>query len=690
MISKGVIGSVKERVMTTSARLLTSRLAWILKTIPVKNAPTDTIGARSHFTATTPANKNPFLPVALVDLFPKLPPSDDVPAWDKQSLVSGGVAGGEAFLFVLVDGPSDTVTNVNKRDGSHLEFVTGGVHHGQARQTAHFICMDDSDTSNCHDMHENGIDGTILRMPEGKGFAKYAVAHSVTISNYTVPLNRLSKRAPLGARVFELEFSYDFSKVKRDSSKESELWQEWKRIITEFRTDDFVGNTKPYLSNDDFNVGIYGSTGDVHGCSNAGFMKVNLKGSMTDRLRFGSSMVETISPELSLKEAYTFFDTSIRMEGTLDVDAKGTLNINNQPSLVENLLADPITNFQASHPGSISFSPEFNAEVAMVGQGEIDAKFTMKFESMSDGSLKTNAPPHLGDFSGSAMLESTVKDPVDGKDTVFGVNINLESSLNIEIHDYSSTGVQAEAQFKSRIPRSIRVVGDTGSGKPGIIESPQQASVGVEADDKIKIGWSDHKDHSVRELPKQKVLFTGGERPAERKAPAVGKDSRRMLFADPDEKYMTCEDEELETPVKCSFRFSLWDSNIELPDPPYKKRSHEDHVHYNSLVVRKGGPNTGGQGHYIVEKNPTHHQGGGNQFPFITPTYPNGNQGKALNDERGFSDAYSLQNPSVCDDPTITKHSTYLINYDTLNSEHPIDRSVISNFFLSSLCKKEH
>ncbi|KAJ5109929.1 hypothetical protein N7532_002574 [Penicillium argentinense] len=681
-------------------------------------------GRKKPLCCNTPANTNPFLPVALVDLFPKLPPSDDVPAWDKQSLASGDVAGGEAFLFVLVDGPSDTVTNVNKRDGSHLEFVTGGVHHGQARQTAHFVCMDDSDTSNCHDMHENGLDGTILRMPEGKGFAKYAVAHSVTISNYTVPHNRLSKRAPLGARVFELEYSYDFSKVKRDSSKEvylrvdygdrqqywtdvveakhhkrghthrrfwSELWQEWKRIITEFRKDDFVGNTKPYLSNDDFNVGIYGSTGDVHGCSDAGFMKVDLKGSMTDGLRFGSSMVGTISPELSLKEAYTFFDSSMRMEGTLDVDAKGTLNINNHPSLVKDLLADPITKFEASHPGIISFSPEFNAEVAMVGQGEIDAKFTVKFESMSDGSLKSNAPPHLGDFGGSAMLQSTVKDPVDGKvwvgdnsqDTVFGVNINLESSLNIKIHDYSSTGVQAEAQFKSRIPRTIRVVGDTGSGKPGIIESPQQASVGVEADNKIKIGWTDHKDHPVGELPKQKVLFTGGERPAERKAPAAGKDSNRILFADPDEKYMTCEDEELETPVQCSFRFSFWDSNIRQPDPPYKKRSDEDHDHYNSLVARKGGPNTGGQGHYIVQENPTSNGQQINQFRFITPTYPNGNQGRALDDERGYSDAYSLQNPSVCDDPTITKHGTYLINYDNLDSEHPIDRSVIPNYFLS-------
>lgn len=55
-------------------------------------------------------------------------------------------------------------------------------------------------------------------MPDGLGFAKYAVAHSVTVSNYTVPHDRLSKRAPAGARVYELAYSYNFAKTKRDTS----------------------------------------------------------------------------------------------------------------------------------------------------------------------------------------------------------------------------------------------------------------------------------------------------------------------------------------------------------------------------------------------------------------------------------------------------------------------------------------
>lgn len=37
-----------------------------------------------------------------------------------------------AFFFVVIDGPPGTVANVNKRDGSHIEFITKGSHHGQA------------------------------------------------------------------------------------------------------------------------------------------------------------------------------------------------------------------------------------------------------------------------------------------------------------------------------------------------------------------------------------------------------------------------------------------------------------------------------------------------------------------------------------------------------------------------------
>lgn len=88
---------------------------------------------------------------------------------------------------MLIDGPSNAVTNVNKRDGSHLEFVTSGTHYGQALQTAHFVCIDDSEDSNCDDINLYGLRGKILRMPDGLSFAKYAVAHSVSVSNYTVP-----------------------------------------------------------------------------------------------------------------------------------------------------------------------------------------------------------------------------------------------------------------------------------------------------------------------------------------------------------------------------------------------------------------------------------------------------------------------------------------------------------------------
>ncbi|GAB1217038.1 hypothetical protein ATERTT37_006259 [Aspergillus terreus] len=659
----------------------------------------------------TPSNMNPFLPASLQDLFPTLPPTEDVPVWDKQSLATGDVAGGKAFFFVLVDGPPDAVTNVNQRDGSHLEFVTGGVHHGQAAQTAHFVCMDHSENSNCDDLYFGGLEGKILRMPDNFGFAKYAVAHAVTASNYTVPHHRLTKRAPLGARVFELTYSYNFSKVKRDSKEIylrvdygdrqeywdevveaphqkrdlhprfwSKSWRVWKEMLNKFRSKTYESNTKPYLSIPEFDVPIYQAGGEIHGCKDSGWLNIGLKGYMVSGLRFGYTMVGTISPELRLEEAYGFFDSSPLMKATLSFDGKGILDIDSHRSLQLDLLSSPITDFEASHPGIISFSPQLNAGISMVGQGEIDAKFDVRFENSVADTLTTNAPPSIGEFKGDAMPRTFIRDPVSGKlwvgehasDTVFGLNVNLETSMDIAIHDYASTSIQAQVRFSSRVPRTIRVVSDTGSGKPGIVEVPQQASSDVVQEETIQVGWDDGKTHPVGIIPEQQVLFTGGERPPERSAPPVGQDGA-VLFADSEEKYMTCSDIDFDGNLTCTYDFGQFDPDLVAPDSPYKR---------DLDLLPRAGPNSGNRNHYTVSQNPPPAGGNAPSFQFTTPTYPNGDNGRALNEERDDVDAYSLANPGQCDDPSIVRTGIRGVNYDEVDTEHPIDRSVIPNHFL--------
>ncbi len=169
----------------------------------------------------SPKNLNPFLPVSLDKLFPTLPPSDDLPQFDLQQIASGpSVVGGsdpQAFGLVVIDGPEGTVSSLSRRDGSHLEFLSCDQNRGTGPGSAQFVCMDTSDTSNCDDMHKDGLPGTILRMPEDCGFATYSVADSVTRSlDQNLP-GHLRKRASPGAVIYNLTYTYNFKLAKRDS-----------------------------------------------------------------------------------------------------------------------------------------------------------------------------------------------------------------------------------------------------------------------------------------------------------------------------------------------------------------------------------------------------------------------------------------------------------------------------------------
>ena len=178
-------------------------------------------GRQKPFCCNTPKDRNPFLPVSLDKLFPTLPPETDIPVFDLQQIQSGvSLVGGsnpQVFGLVVIDGPENAVSNVNKRDGSHIEFTSCDRNVTEEGGVAQFVCMQDGEGSNCDDMHKGGLEGTILRMPDECGFATYAVAHSAVASaNQTLP-GHLSKRAPRNAVVYDLKYSYDFKLAKRDS-----------------------------------------------------------------------------------------------------------------------------------------------------------------------------------------------------------------------------------------------------------------------------------------------------------------------------------------------------------------------------------------------------------------------------------------------------------------------------------------
>ena len=132
----------------------------------------------------------------------------------------------------------------------------------------------------------------------------------------------------------------------------------------------------------------------------------------------------TIQP-FALEESYGYFDSDLYMSTQLEFDGKGVLNINNGPGLA-------------------SFSLELNAEVSLIGSGQIDGKFTVNFESGSSRTMTTTAPPGLGTFGGD--VHDKLKNAADGYfavdattfSTIFTMNLNLETSMNLKMFGYET------------------------------------------------------------------------------------------------------------------------------------------------------------------------------------------------------------------------------------------------------------
>ncbi|KAF4833579.1 Chitotriosidase-1 [Colletotrichum siamense] len=703
----------------------------------------------------TPNNVNPFLPVDLEDLFPTLPPTGDVPVFELQPLsyTAGDVADNDdamvaAFLFVVIDGPSGTVSNLDKREGgSHLQFLTRGVHHGQEAQSTYFVCMDDSAKSNCDDMHMGGLEGTVLRMPDNMGFGKYAVAHAVRETTHNVPDKLIKRGAPANAKVMELEYSYDFSRVaKRDSGDiyfrvdysdthkyyeqvveaaaakrkrddadghplESRFWSKlssvWKTIIEGIRTTAYNENTQPAIKKSDFTSLIYGNDGSDNDCEDDGFLKISLSGSMSNKMRFGFTLVGTISPTLSVEEAYGYFDSDLLMSATLSFDGKGVLDINSGDGVARDMFSSAITNFEASQPGIVSFSPSLNCEVSLRGSGAIDAQFDVDFELASSETLRTNAPPGLGDFSG-AVKDKRISNAATGYlsvpddsagstkratggsfNSIFAMNMVLETTMMLKIFGYETSLENAGAKFTSRLVHAINIVDDVGTGSPGIIDAPQAASADVVQTGTIQSGWDDGTTHNIGSVASPAVVFTGGEEPPEREAPNI---NGYAVFGD--KSFMGCSDNSTTAELICYYNFFV-DNSTDDDDTDLKRRgfagldltfkqehlgdlSEREKAHFRRLDERAAGPSGGSTEDYpILDANAN--GGTADGFNFQFPTYPNGNNGDALDAETGRNERWSIANPNDCEDTSATSAGVQGVNYQTVESDHVDDRSIFPN-----------
>ncbi|KAI9831288.1 MAG: hypothetical protein M1826_003727 [Phylliscum demangeonii] len=678
-------------------------------------------GRRKSLCCNTPSNLNPFLPVSLDLLFPTPPPTSYVPGFDLQPLQIGGdrLQGADEVLgpfgLVVIDGPPGTVTNLAKRDAAPVEFLSRGSADASGPHVVRFVCVPDPIASSCDDVYGDGVPGTILRMPDHQGFATYVVAHTVAPATDQELPTRLRKRAGPDARVWELEYSYDFSKVKRDSgpvyvridysnnheyynqivaanpqkrSLERRFWSKsssvWKSLLSGLRS---LGSTQipALIKKDRFDVLIYGNDGTENNCgATDGFLRVGLRGILSNEPMWGLTLVGTIAPTLSLEEAYGFFDSNLYMSGTLDFDGKGTLKLD--PSATQPLFSSPLTDFEFSHPGIVSFSPQLNADIQMLGSGEIDGKFSVDFEGGSSQTMTTHAPPGLGDFTGAAQdqqyasaFKGDISIPDPQFSTVFAININLEASLQLKVFGYASSLEDAGAMFTSRTPHVIRVVGNTGPGTPGVLDADLQASSEVFQTGIISSTWDDFVTHAVGRQPRPALIHSGNSAPP---GPRQVPDIRGYpLFGGRD--FVDCSNPAL-VELNCTWNIVGIDPSLPIDptvgNPPAKaRRSIEDLLHeaMKDDDFRKLDKRAGATGQY------TQHNlnGNGEFFNWITPTYPSGNQGADLQNANGHREVIALAHPNDCTDTSILDDaSTTGPNAVRVATEHPVERVTLVDF----------
>ena len=88
-------------------------------------------------------------------------------------------------------------------------------------------------------------------------------------------------------------------------------------------------------------------------------------------MKWGVTMVGTIAPDLNLEEAYSYFDSNPKLSGTVSFNGRGTLDIDGGNPLTS-LISSPMTKYEFSHPGIVSFQPRVNIEGRLLGSGQID------------------------------------------------------------------------------------------------------------------------------------------------------------------------------------------------------------------------------------------------------------------------------------------------------------------------------
>ncbi|KAJ5551531.1 hypothetical protein N7461_006229, partial [Penicillium sp. DV-2018c] len=413
-----------------------------------------------------------FLPMAPDKIFPEVPPDDYDYADLGQSLARYAdiYTSLETVAQLVIAGPSDVVSNLDKRDGSHTTFLSCEGIHDRGLQTARIACMKDGEDSNCDDILLNDLEGTIFKMPENCGPGKYAVARSLEVSrNQSFPDRVLQKRDSIRP-VMDLSFDYNFEKIKRadekvyirlDYSNVQDYWykiisgdpvkrsvkpnlkprfwsedeEEWKKLYGELTKDGADKDNRYYTEFiKEIDASMYGASKTCD--SDNQFLELDVNGWVGANAKYGFTMVGTLDP-WDIQESYSFLGADIQADLELSVQANTGMNA---PRIVEELWQTPLRLQRFYQPGIVSIAPQFRVfagvEAADVG---LVADFTAQLRGGTDGYMFNYFPEAAGDRRGQTQSKIR-KDGFDGEYKVtkgsFTATFEPRVDLDIQLGKY--------------------------------------------------------------------------------------------------------------------------------------------------------------------------------------------------------------------------------------------------------------
>ncbi|KAH7173118.1 glycosyl hydrolases family 18-domain-containing protein [Fusarium flagelliforme] len=375
-------------------------------------------GRQKSLCCNAPSGVLPYTPVPLESIFPEVPPEDSSVKYDLQVL--GGFAGSGAettheninndpafapFGFVLIAGPKDAVSSISKRDDSHIEVVDCSGITLSGSQSVRIFCSNDSNESNCDDMLEGGLEGTVLRMPDNCGPATYVIAQSLKVSeDQSLPVH-LAKRKPDDREVLDLIFHYDFKRVKRSDEKIymrvdwSNVAGYWDEIVAaspdenskrsldprhlgqrgldkRFFSDDSAEWSRKFEKLRDTRFWTDFSSpattvliNDKVKCDDGGFLQIEAKTNSEVYAKFGFTMIGTLYP-FNFDSVYGFLDTWYDIDVEVSVTGLSGLDINQQPKTGKDTEKQDMAYMQ---PGLVNLVPNFNIYFGLEAD---DAEFT--------------------------------------------------------------------------------------------------------------------------------------------------------------------------------------------------------------------------------------------------------------------------------------------------------------------------